>query len=261
MHKILFRIKLNKNKYIVLEFITDTLRFQFGKDTMISKTTCTVELLQGEYRIQYQLSDSDCFFDLSLQNYWLTIIIHPSYFEKYGEDFIKCQSISNICLVTQTKLFEIICCKLIGVQRKLYMESAILFLLFQLNKQMSGRDVDCYQCKITIQSQGKKRIEAAQEYILHHLSDNLSIAAISTAIGTNECYLKRDFKLHTGGTIFEFIQQKRMAQAQLLLQTSNKSIREVAIEVGYASISSFSQAFKSYFGITPKQFSIENFYG
>jgi len=205
------------------------------------------------FKIQYRLSGTDCFFDLALQNYCIDINIHASYFDKYKDDFIVESHYSTICLVTQTKLFEIICCKLTGLQRKLFMESTILFLVYQLHKSKNKPDLGCKDCPLVTNGLDFRQIEKAKTYILSHLSENLSIAKISSFLGTNDCYLKRGFKEHTGQTIFEFIQKNRLNQGQYLLQSAHKSIREIALEVGYSSLSSFSQAFKNYFGISPKQ--------
>jgi AraC-like DNA-binding protein len=42
-----------------------------------------------------------------------------------------------------------------------------------------------------------------------------------------------------------------MIKAKHLLQIANPNITEIAYSVGYSSLSSFSQSYKNYFGISP----------
>ena len=52
-------------------------------------------------------------------------------------------------------------------------------------------------------------------------------------------------------TIFEFIQENRMIKANHLLLSEKYSISDIAASVGYSSLSSFSQSYKNYFGVSP----------
>ena len=236
-----------------MERINKNIEFHFGKNSEIQQTTCQVQQVRQVFVIRYHLSCNDCFFDLAQQNYWIEFRIHPSYFDKYDENFIVESHFTELCLLTQTRLYDLITCTLSGIQRKLFLESTILFLIYQLHKSKDRTILGCKKCKVVSYSLEQERIEKAKSFILSHLSENLSISGISSAVGTNDCYLKRGFKEHTGQTLFEFIQEQRMMQGQMLLQSTKKSIREVAHEVGYSSLSSFSQAFKNYFGFSPKQ--------
>ncbi|HDV8478902.1 TPA: helix-turn-helix transcriptional regulator, partial [Escherichia coli] len=49
----------------------------------------------------------------------------------------------------------------------------------------------------------------------------------------------------------------RMQHAARLITTTEKHINSISDEVGYVSTSYFIRNFKSYFGITPKQFSLK----
>jgi AraC-type DNA-binding domain-containing proteins len=52
----------------------------------------------------------------------------------------------------------------------------------------------------------------------------------------------------------EKIREMKMLQASLLLRNSVKSISEIAEDVGYFNISTFSNAFSQYFGMSPRQY-------
>ena len=63
----------------------------------------------------------------------------------------------------------------------------------------------------------------------------------------------REFKKQYAESPIKWFQNKRLAYAHHLLSKEQKSSSEIYVEVGYENLSSFIQAYKSKFGITPKQ--------
>ncbi|MEY3038592.1 MAG: hypothetical protein RL143_1159, partial [Pseudomonadota bacterium] len=78
-----------------------------------------------------------------------------------------------------------------------------------------------------------------------------TIHQLARALGLNEAKLMRDFKQLFGQTIFDFTQNIRMDAAKTLLETTSKSITEIAFDVGYEYSSNFTTAFKRRFGVPP----------
>jgi AraC-like DNA-binding protein len=64
---------------------------------------------------------------------------------------------------------------------------------------------------------------------------------------------KREFKKHFSESPIKWFQKKRLEHAHYLLNQEQKSSSEIYFEVGYENLSSFIQAYKSKYGITPKQ--------
>ncbi|MEH1890921.1 MAG: helix-turn-helix transcriptional regulator [Nostoc sp.] len=60
------------------------------------------------------------------------------------------------------------------------------------------------------------------------------------------------FKQVFGTTVFGYLHHRRMELAYKLLIEGNMKVTEVAQTVGYASLPSFSNAFRKKFGVTPK---------
>jgi len=200
----------------------------------------------------FQLQSNDCLFELDENSYRVSIRVCLTYFEKYEQPFALTVLQQDICCNTQAKLFDIIQCKLVGIHRQLFLESQILYLLFQMQKKSQIFQIGCDGCQIIQSPLEKDKLLKARDFILNNLSNNITIPIIATAMGTNQCYLKKGFKESFGQTSFEFIQENRMIKARYLLQ-NDYSISEVAQQVGYSSLSSFSQAFKNYFGINPSE--------
>ena len=63
---------------------------------------------------------------------------------------------------------------------------------------------------------------------------------------------KREFEKHYSVSPIKWFQNKRLHHAQYLLHQEQKSPSEVYFEAGYENLSSFIQAYKSKYGVTPK---------
>ena len=91
----------------------------------------------------------------------------------------------------------------------------------------------------------------ADQILSKDLSEHYSIRQLSGLAGTNAFKLKRGFKLVFKMGVFARLLHRRMEQAKFLLQTTNKPIKDVAFESGYATVSGFIQAFRKRFKQTP----------
>jgi len=85
---------------------------------------------------------------------------------------------------------------------------------------------------------------------LHWPGDQYKLAKQA---GISERKLKIGFKQLFGMAVFERLTWHRMQYAQLLLKTSDRSIEEIALEVGYSTRNSFITAFRQHFNITPRK--------
>jgi len=63
---------------------------------------------------------------------------------------------------------------------------------------------------------------------------------------------KREFEKHYSESPIKWFQNKRLEFAQYLLQQEQKNPSEVYFEAGYENLSSFTQAYKLKYGVTPK---------
>ena len=78
-----------------------------------------------------------------------------------------------------------------------------------------------------------------------------TISALARRVGTNECYLKMEFRQYTGCSIGEFVRRLRMAKALELIESGTCNILQTAYSVGYSNPSHFSAAFKHHYGRSP----------
>ena len=97
--------------------------------------------------------------------------------------------------------------------------------------------------------------------IMHYIDthiytiDNLTV--LSEKFSYNYSYLSNVFKRCTGDTILNYYQTRRLETAKLLLNEGRAKVNYVAEMLKYASLYSFSKAFKNKFGISPKHYAMK----
>ena len=70
----------------------------------------------------------------------------------------------------------------------------------------------------------------------------------------NKYYLVHAFKEYKGMSPINYLIDRRIQEAQYLLETSNYSIAKIAQAVGFSSQSYFSQVFRKEKGVSPNQY-------
>lgn len=100
------------------------------------------------------------------------------------------------------------------------------------------------------------QIQYLQNYIQDNLKQPLRIRDLSKIMGINQQYFKIQFKNTFDNSVHEYIKKERLNKAMQFIQNTDESLGSIALNVGYSSISSFSQAFKNHFGQTPMYYKI-----
>ncbi len=96
-----------------------------------------------------------------------------------------------------------------------------------------------------------ERSERVVALLQQHLSEPLTLEEIGRAVGCSPFHLSRTFSAAMGMTIPQYLRQLRMERAAELLKSGKFNVTEAALEVGYSSLSHFSQAFHETFGCCP----------
>ena len=80
---------------------------------------------------------------------------------------------------------------------------------------------------------------------------DFSVERIGEEIGLSRVQLYRKVKAITDLTPVELLRKARLERARLLIERSDKSVAEIAYEVGFTSPSYFNKCFKDEFGMSP----------
>jgi DNA-binding response OmpR family regulator len=101
---------------------------------------------------------------------------------------------------------------------------------------------------------GRVLVQAAERLVRADLAQVPALPELAARVGTHEKRLSRVFREQTGRTVFEFVREARLAEAQRLLASSALSVEDVALAVGFSGAANFSTAFRERFGRTPTAF-------
>lgn len=92
------------------------------------------------------------------------------------------------------------------------------------------------------------------QYIERHLSENVTLQAISEHVHLHPSYLSVVYKQETGENLSEYIYRYRMEKAAYLLRTSKAKIYEISALLGYQYTPYFTKLFKSYYNVSPQDY-------
>jgi AraC-like DNA-binding protein len=108
---------------------------------------------------------------------------------------------------------------------------------------------------VELQSNNDALMQKVLEVINERISNpGLNVEMLAEAIGISRGHLHRKIKEITGSSPGEYIRTIRLNQAAQLLKGEKKNISQIAYSVGYSNPSVFSTAFKSFFGISAKDY-------
>lgn len=96
--------------------------------------------------------------------------------------------------------------------------------------------------------------EQILEYLSQHYNEDILYEEVAEQMGISYSYLRKIVKETTGKSIKDYINKIRIDRVKTLLITTDKSISEIAEEVGYHNLQSITRYFKKFEGITPKEF-------
>ncbi|MGN0623369.1 MAG: AraC family transcriptional regulator [Oscillospiraceae bacterium] len=101
-------------------------------------------------------------------------------------------------------------------------------------------------------------IHEALEFIEHNFQNDISVEDIAQVCGLNRTYFGKIFKEAVGKTPQDFLLRYRMNKATELLKLSRLSVADIGQAVGYANQLHFSRAFKSIYGMPPREWRNRN---
>lgn len=94
-------------------------------------------------------------------------------------------------------------------------------------------------------------IARALEYIDSNISSDLSIESLCNNLYVSRNYLYKSFHSYFGCTVNEYITDRRIRMASILLRESSESVTSIADQVGIPNYTYFSRLFKKKTGVSP----------
>ncbi len=98
-----------------------------------------------------------------------------------------------------------------------------------------------------------KRVAAAKVFLEQKLHEKISMEQLSRQAHISPRQLSELFRNSLGVTPQQYLLELRMRRAGYLLTQTSLSIQQIAEQVGYSHLSSFSDRFRRYHGCSPQQ--------
>lgn len=90
------------------------------------------------------------------------------------------------------------------------------------------------------------------DYIEAHYHQPITLCDVAQAVGYSPAYLTNRVGSQTGHTVNRWIVERRMVAARYLLQNSDRSVEQIATELGYQNTCHFSRQFRQHHGAPPQ---------
>lgn len=109
--------------------------------------------------------------------------------------------------------------------------------------------------KCSEKTSGKRLLDDVEKYINDNYSDYaLSLEEIAKKFNVDAKNLSKQFKKYTNVTFHKYVTEIRIEAAKRLLITTDLSIEQIYVKVGYVSRTTFMRAFNSIENITPSEY-------
>lgn len=147
--------------------------------------------------------------------------------------------------------------RLVSLTQKTGFES-VLELLSILHALSTSQDMRIlsdmsFQATTTI-TYNSRRIENVMAYLNKHFDREISLLEVAKLVSMSEVAFSRFFKVRTGKTFVDTLNEIRLGHASRMLIDTTQSISEIAYRCGFNNMSNFNRIFKKKKQCTPKGF-------
>lgn len=138
--------------------------------------------------------------------------------------------------------------------RELAIYSYLLKLLVILGRDQASEGNRFPNTRIYKQREYVQKFKNVLTYIDEHYTENLSLETIAAYSGFSKYHFSRLFKQYTDATYYDYLNHRRLKAAEILLAQPDLSVTEIALQSGFASISTFNRIFRQKKGCTPSEY-------
>ena len=127
--------------------------------------------------------------------------------------------------------------------------------IYDKNHKIMGVAMMCYFIDSTSNSTGwDQRLADVVDYIHGNYAEQVKSETLTQIAGISETHLKRVFNRLFGMPPIEYVILTRINEARDLLETTDRTVSDIAQEVGFYDHSHFIRHFKRIRGCTPNQY-------
>ena len=167
--------------------------------------------------------------------------------QRYTEEGNVMASLTNAGMQEEEKLF-----RMLREGRSSIYE--LRFAALSLICHLIGGDAQKIDYGISI-TKGQRRIATeAEQMMTEDLRKRYTIEELSAHFGISASAFKKYFSAVYGKPVSQYMREKRIERAKELLETTDESIGEIALESGYEHQGKFGSVFKDSSGVSPLEY-------
>ncbi|WP_413374943.1 AraC family transcriptional regulator [Alkalihalobacillus sp. 1P02AB] len=125
---------------------------------------------------------------------------------------------------------------------ELYVKSSVIYLIGYLVRHYGVKTLN--EQKHTTRLKNLNRLNKVLEYIDTHYYEDLTVNEAAKISNLSPYYFCRLFKTATGRSFVQYVNERRIEKAHMLLTKTDLSIMEVALQTGFNDANYFSRAYK-----------------
>lgn len=131
----------------------------------------------------------------------------------------------------------------------------ITFLeMLSLLRQADKTYINSEQYSLILNNNEGGRLNEVLEYTFENFQQEITIEQIAKVAYLSRSQFSYFFKLHTGKTYIQFLNELRIENACMLMKNKQKTIEQVCYESGFKNVSHFVRCFKKAKSMTPSAF-------
>ena len=134
---------------------------------------------------------------------------------------------------------------------------SLIFMLRSMREKITGEiipQLEDVREAIQLNARDAAFMDTIQRIVDEHLTDpNLNVEFLSATLQLDRTQVFRRLKMISGKGPQEYIRERRLIRADELLRTTDKTVRQIALELCFASPGYFSKYYKQYFGHLPSK--------
>ena len=99
-----------------------------------------------------------------------------------------------------------------------------------------------------------RRMLRARDAMDRAYAEPLDISALARIAYVSEAHFIRTFKATFGETPHRYLQRRRVERAMFLLRSTDRSITDICLDIGFTSLGTFSRTFAQIVGEPPSRY-------
>ncbi|WP_373483656.1 helix-turn-helix domain-containing protein [Acetobacterium sp.] len=152
-----------------------------------------------------------------------------------------------VCQCEQVKALKELHQMVMQEEKEFNKDEVFLFMIEQLIEEYGNWETDGDQQEVN------SDIDMICAYLEEHYQERIALDDLCTLTGCSKYYLVRAFTKTKGITPYRYLETVRINQAKQLLEKGLEPL-ETAHQTGFSDQSHFTNFFKEFIGITPKQY-------